>query len=365
MKKVPLARPEPDIDRFIRTVRGETEPAAPPLAELFLDHAIIRAIAREHLGLDWAEPSADRAERRKFLAAWIEVYHRMGYDYVRVSGGLEFPHRPREAPDTAGDNSRGVRNWSEEGTGPIASWDDFHRYPWPDPAASDLFDYEFVSRNLPEGMGLLVCPTSGFLEIPVHALLGYQNLSFLLYDDPELVAAVFARTAEIITGMYRRLLGLPGLRGFFQGDDMGFKTGTLVSPAALREHVLPRHRELCALAHRHGLVYLLHSCGNLEQIMEDLVSGVGIDARHSFEDEGNPVGPFKEKYGRRIAVLGGVDMDKLCRLDEPALRAHVRSVIDKCLPGGRFALGSGNTVANYVPLGNYFAMVEEGLNYSA
>lgn len=359
--KLPLASPEPDIDRFIGTITGRTIPERPPLAELFLDADIVRKIAVEHLGRVWVEPAADRVSREQFLRNWIEVYYRMGYDYVRVSGGLEFPARRRQAPDTAG--GAGTRSWTEEEAGPIRSWEDFEKYPWPDPARSDLFNYEFVSRHLPAGMGLFVCPASGFLEIPLNTLLGYQNLSLLLYDNPALVAAVFEKVGGIITGFYRRLLGLTGLRGFFQGDDMGFKTGTLVSPATLREHVFPQHRKLCALAHEERLLYLLHSCGNLEQVMDDLIDGVGIDARHSFEDEGNPIGPFKEKYGRRIAVLGGVDIDKLCRLPAAQLRPYVRSIIDRCLPGGRFALGSGNSVANYVPLKNYFVMVEEGLNY--
>jgi uroporphyrinogen decarboxylase len=29
------------------------------------------------------------------------------------------------------------------------------------------------------------------------------------------------------------------------------------------------------------------------------------------------------------------------------------------MPGGRFALGSGNTIANYIPLENYCVMLEE------
>jgi uroporphyrinogen decarboxylase len=64
-----------------------------------------------------------------------------------------------------------------------------------------------------------------------------------------------------------------------------------------------------------------------------------------------------------VAALGGVDVDKLCRLPEHELRAYVRDIIEHCLPGGRFALGSGNTVANYVPVQNYLAMIEEGLNW--
>lgn len=361
--QLPLTHPQPDMDRFVRVLRGEEIPARPPLAELFLDHEVERDIARNHLGCAWAEPSDDREAMAIYLRSRIEVYYRMGYDYVRVSGGIDFQGAYLDAPDTAA-LSRGNRQWANETSGPIASWDDFERYPWPDPAKGDLWPYEYASSHLPEGMGLLVCPTSGFLEIPMDALIGYQNLCLLLYEQPELVQAVFQRVGEIICAMYKRLLGLPNLYGFFQGDDMGFKTGTLLSPDHLRSLVLPWHKTLADMAHESSLVYLLHSCGNLDGIIPDLIETVGIDARHSFEDEGNSVFDFKRDYGDKVAVLGGVDVDKLTRLPEPELRTYVRQVLDACVPGGRFALGSGNTVCNYVPLKNYFVMVEEALQYA-
>ena len=68
---------------------------------------------------------------------------------------------------------------------------------------------------------------------------------------------------------------------------------------------------------------------------------------------------FKARYGSRVAALGGVDMDNLARLDETPLREYVRRIVYTCVPGGRFALGSGNSVANYVPLANYFGMLDE------
>ena len=52
-------------------------------------------------------------------------------------------------------------------------------------------------------------------------------------------------------------------------------------------------------------------------------------------------------------------MDKLARLDEASLREYVRDTLERCMPGGMFALGSGNTIANYIPLRNYFAMLDE------
>jgi uroporphyrinogen decarboxylase len=71
----------------------------------------------------------------------------------------------------------------------------------------------------------------------------------------------------------------------------------------------------------------------------------------------------KRAYGSKIAVLGGIDVDFLCRSDEASIRRRVRETIDACQPGGGFCLGTGNTVANYIPLGNYLAMIDEGRVY--
>ena len=153
--------------------------------------------------------------------------------------------------------------------------------------------------------------------------------------------------------------------GIFHGDDMGFRSGTLISPDMLRELVLPWHKKFASLAHRYGKISWFHSCGNTKEIINDLIEDVKIDAYHSFQDGTNPVIEFKKKYGNRLAVLGGVDMDKLCRLDEGNLRYYVRNILDECMIGGRYALGSGNTIANYVPIKNYLIMLEEGIKWKS
>ena len=56
-------------------------------------------------------------------------------------------------------------------------------------------------------------------------------------------------------------------------------------------------------------------------------------------------------------------MDKLCRLPEQELRNYVERVLKVCTPGGRYMLGSGNSISNYVPLNNYLIMLEEGVNF--
>lgn len=327
-----------------------------------MDEEIIRCVTEKYLHRDWIQPR-DRESQEKYYLNYIQFWYRLGYDYLRVSGGLNFPSKKRTAEDTAS-LKRDKRSWTEEGIGIIASWKDFEEYPWENVEKGETWQYEFVADNLPEGMGLLICPSSGILEITLNDLFGYENLCYLLYDEPSLVEEVFNRVGSSIYNFYKKMIGLPKLIGFFQGDDMGFKTSTLISPDDLRKYVLPWHKKIAALAHENNLLYILHACGNLEPIMEDLIEDVGIDAKHSFEDEIMPVAEFKKKYGSRIAVLGGVDVDKLARFPEKELREYVRRILDECMRGGGYALGSGNSIANYIPVESYLTMLDEGLRWN-
>ena len=365
--RVPLKHLRPDIETFKKVILREKIPQHPPFAELHIDKEVVRELVEKELNGKWVEPlPGDKKTQEAYLKNYIECWYRLGYDYIRLTGefrfssGLHFESKVREGADTAS-ISRGERRWVEEGAGVISSWEDFEKYPWPSLDEVDPWAMEFVSKNLPEGMGFMACPSPGVFEIGLNNLFGYETLSYLLYDDPKLIEAVFNKIGELIYGYYRNVIGLENLAGFFQGEDMGFKTATLIAPKFLRKYILPWHKKIAQLAHEHSLLYLFHSCGNLESIMEDLIEDVKIDAKHSFEDGIMPVTEFKKKYGDRVGVLGGVDMDKLCRLEEAELRTYVRSIMDECMQGGGYALGTGNSVTNYVPLRNFLVMLDEGL----
>lgn len=366
--KIPLKSPSPDSDNLKKVILRERVPQKPPFLELHIDKEIVREFVERYLGKEWIEPVAnDKKAQELCLKNYIDCWYYMGFDCLRLTGdfrfsdGLHFVSKSRQAEDTAL-LSRKERKWVEEAHGMISSWEEFEKYPWPSIENIDHSVMEFVSKNLPDGMGILACPSQGIFETGLNVIFGIETLSYLLYDDPDLVKAVFDKAGELIYGYYKSIIGMDKVIGFFQGDDMGFKTATMVSPGFLREYVLPWHKKIAELAHQHGLIYILHSCGNLEQIMDDLIEDVKIDAKHSFEDEIMPVTEFKKKYGDRIAVVGGVDVDKICRLEERELRSYVRNIIDQCMVGGGYVLGSGNSVANFVPLEKYLIVLDEGLN---
>jgi uroporphyrinogen decarboxylase len=101
---------------------------------------------------------------------------------------------------------------------------------------------------------------------------------------------------------------------------------------------------------------ILHSCGNLAPIMDDIIDDLKYDAKHSFEDAIMPVENAYEQWGNRIAVLGGIDMDFLARRSPAEVAERAKAMLLKTGCKG-YALGSGNSIPAYIPVENYLAMV--------
>jgi uroporphyrinogen decarboxylase len=172
----------------------------------------------------------------------------------------------------------------------------------------------------------------------------------------------FKRVGEIHLAVNRRLAQLPFVGAMRQGDDLGFRTSTFLPPDDLREFVFPIYREMVKIAHAAGKPFVLHSCGNLDAVYEDLID-CGIDAKHSFEEAILPVQDFKKRYGKRMTPLGGLDVDMICRASGDDLRRYAREKIEGCFAeDGHWAMGTGNSLTDYMPVENYLAVLEEARN---
>ena len=354
---IPIQRPHPNAERFVDVVMGRTQSDRPPMVEYLVDDTLQKPILTHMLGRQWVDPTpGDRTTTEAYLDNFIAFWQGMGYDFVRYEESLPFKERGVLGADPT--MVQGIRHWRDLSHGAIIDWDDYERYPWPSVTPESMAHYEYLSTHIPEGMGLMVCHAGGIYE-HLSAIFSYEGLCYALYDQPELVEKVAQRLGELMLDFYQQLVEMDKVIAIFPGDDMGFRSATLVPPNALQQYTLPWHRRYAQLAHDHGLPYFLHSCGNLAAIMDDLIDDVGIDAKHSFENAIIPVEQFQVQYGDRIGVLGGVDVDILGRHSPETVRAQVRGIIDACHPRGRFCIGSGNSIPSYIPVENYLTMLDE------
>jgi uroporphyrinogen decarboxylase len=355
---------QPDVEELLQVLRRTGTPRRLHHLELFLDPEIRDAVA-ERFSLSGPREPADPAERA--LERAVRIHEFLGYDVFRVEVIHKdvFPMSDLQARDTEGGaQGRGERDWVEEHRGPIQDWADFERYPWPRLEAVNLGALEWMEANLPDNMGCYDL-TAHILEM-VTFLQGYERLCYNLYDAPDLVQAICGRVGAFYLEYTKLLCQFDCVAVIWGSDDMGFRTSTMVSPQFLREQILPWHEACAEAAHAAGKPYLLHACGHLEEVMEELIDTVGIDGKHSFEDAIEPVAEAFRKYGSRTSILGGIDVDFLCRADETAIRRRVRETLAVCArpeQGRGYCLGTGNTVANYIPLDNYLVMLDEGRRF--
>ena len=351
----------PDWEALLKCIGREGTPYRVHNIELFLDDEIKEAVCDRFSLLDGLK----KGEAFYDLKREIRIQRFLGYDYVRCSlDDFEMPLNRISVQDTAEITRAGGREFINEKQGPVASWENFERYPWPDPARCKSSKLEWYEENLPDDM--CVIGSGGFAHFAefLNWLMGYETLCYALFEKRDLVQAISKRLIDIYVVMLQRILQFSRVKIIWGSDDMGFRGGPLISPDDLREFVLPGHRLMADMSHKAGRPYLLHSCGNLELIIEDLIEDVGIDARHSFEDTIEDVVTANRRFGNRIAHLGGIDVDFLCRSSEQQIRKRVSDTLSVCMPGGGYCLGTGNSVANYIPLDNYLVMLDEGRKFS-
>lgn len=357
-------RPDPDYRRLKRAILRLGIPEPLPLFEVNIDNEVLSAILGETVQnpgyvsrTAHKSGTVSREASKRYVWQLAQAYYHLGYDYVILAAYLPMGTHMLVGNDTAAFRREAGRAWVAETKGPVTNWDEFERYDWCQVADADTYTIEAANRVLPEGMGLVV-RTRGVMEWLLR-LMGFETLCYALADDPELVGAVAERVGGLVVGLVGQLAQMDGVAAICLYDDMGFRSGTLISPGDLGRYVLPWTRRCVEAAHAQGLPFILHSCGKLELIMDNLIDVVGIDAKHSFEDTIMPMAEVKATYGDRVGLLGGVDMHLLAVGTPEQVRAASRRAIEDCAPGGGYAFGSGNTIANYVPLENFLAMIDE------
>jgi uroporphyrinogen decarboxylase len=238
---------------------------------------------------------------------------------------------------------------------------DLDKVGWPpDDKPINFEPFEIVAEMIPSGVKIVGGVCAGPFEYATQALLGVEGLSYALVDEPGMVGAIFAKLQTLYTSAVRRLAAMDAIGACRQGDDLGFKTSTFLPPDTLRKYIFPIYKGMADAAHAQNKPFILHSCGNLKEVLDDIIA-CGVDAKHSFEDTIIPVQEFKKKYGRRITALGGLDVDVICRSNEKDLREYTRRHIAECFADGHWALGTGNSLTPYMPLENYLCVLDEGI----
>lgn len=248
----------------------------------------------------------------------------------------------------------GTRTWAPEKDGIISSMEDFEAFPWPDPRELNYQTIRDINAYLPKGLGVLCY--AGAIFSSLMLMMGMETCFINMLQDTELFQRLLKRIGEFQVKVVEILVEFSGLGGIWINDDMGFKTRTLVNPKLYRRYTFPYYREIRHILNRKGLPLLLHSDGNITDILPDLAE-IGFNAIHPIEPEAMDIYKARQIVGDKVCLIGNLSLAFPLGTGTPMdVIAGTRRLIQTMGPGGGYVLSSGNSIPEYIPYENWKAM---------
>ena len=338
------AKRKPKFDNILKVLNKEA-PDRFTLFEFFMNDVIYAKMS----GLDKMPTTGPK----DYYAARAKGFRNAGYDYVTIdASAFHF---------NSGTSTHGKSSRSSSDGALVTDRESFDKYVWNNPDDYDTGRLEDVKDSLEDGMMAIIHSPNGVLE-NVMDLAGYEGLCYMMADDPDLVEALFENVGKRLLRYYELGLRHSSVGACIVNDDWGFNTQTMLSVKDMKKYVYPWHKAIVETIHKNGRPAIMHSCGKLHEVYEDLYTEIGFDGKHSYEDVIQPVEEAYDMLKGKLAVMGGIDLDYICRKTPEEVYNRSRNMLVKAQNTGGYALGSGNSIPEYVPMENYMAMISAVLD---
>jgi uroporphyrinogen decarboxylase len=243
---------------------------------------------------------------------------------------------------------------------------DIERYEWPDPERYldvDLMRSRIalLRKSYPDrAVGARAVNSYGPFEQAAE-LRGRENFYLDMGLNPDVARLIVERCTDVICRAQEQYLDTVGADiDFFEipGDDYGANQDLMISPASFSDLFKPALARIAAMVkeYRQDLPVVFHSDGAIGKIIPDLID-CGIDVLNPLEPlPANDWAAVKEKYGGRIAFMGGIDLKQALRGTVADVEAEVAHRIGVLGRGGGYILAPANHIPPDVPPENIVAM---------
>lgn len=178
---------------------------------------------------------------------------------------------------------------------------------------------------------------------------GTERVLMALVEEPEWMQDMFSHFLEVNLALLDQVWDA----GYHFDcvtwpDDMGFKKNQFFSVATYRRLLKPVHQRAVEWAHAHGAVAHLHSCGDINPFLPELV-GIGMDGLNPLEVKAgmDPVA-IKQKWGDKLTLHGGINA--VLWDDLPAIEEEMRRVMPHLKKDGGYIFSSDHSVPSTVSL---------------
>ena len=189
------------------------------------------------------------------------------------------------------------------------------------------------------------------------SLRGMENLMCDFYENEAFTESLFKNILEYNLQIVNDALKFP-IDGFYFGDDYGMQTGLMFSPDIFRKYLKPCLRALFEPIKAKGKKVMLHSCGNIERILPDLIE-IGLDVYQTVQPEIYDLKKLKREFGKDLSFWGGISTQRdLPHLSTNEIQALTKETIQILGENGGYICGPTHQIPADVPPENISAMIE-------
>lgn len=203
-------------------------------------------------------------------------------------------------------------------------------------------------------------------EIPggwdtVRELMGEVEACLAYYTNPALMQDIMKTILDTSVQVLEEVTQSIKIDQLYVHEDMAGKSGPLVGPSQVEEFIAPHYRACWEVA-SHGGARLFNqdSDGNMTLLLDTFLD-CGVNVMHPFEPAaGMDSVAVREKYGTRLAMLGGIDKHVLRQSKADIDRELEYKLQPKMRDSGGIVFSLDHRIPNGTQLENYRYYVEKG-----
>ena len=236
-------------------------------------------------------------------------------------------------------------------------WELLEGYQFPDPLSPGRFTHVPGELEGNEDKYRLGTVWNTMFE-RLWALRGMENLLRDQYRHQEEFTLLRDRVLQFDVGILRGWLEI-GVDGIWFSDDWGTQEGLLINPGLWRKLYKPCYERLFRMVHDGGAHVWLHSCGNVRQIIPDLIE-IGLDVLNPIQSQAMDVDDLARDFGGDVCFWGGLDVQVTVPRGTPAdIDREVKHLVEVLGSSrGGYLGGTSHTILPDAPLENIRAAFE-------
>ena len=259
-----------------------------------------------------------------------------------------------------------LKNWKHAASTPefldfkIKTPDDWLKAKVRMAASKDRIPWKYLKENYKtwKDQGAWIRATIWFGFDTTHSwTVGTERLLIALHEEPEWCMDMFNYCLDVNLVILDILLD-EGYEfdSIFWCDDMGYKNSQFFSLKTYRELLKPAHKKAVEWAHRRNIKAHLHSCGDVNPFIPELIE-IGMDALNPLEVKAgmNP-GEIKKKYGKDLVLHGGINAALWD--DQEAIESEIKRIIPVMKESGGYIFSSDHSIPSSVSLDSFERIIE-------